>query len=81
MHSRFVSLLSESLVLITILIDKTIYNRLIKSNLIDIIFEVNSINAQLAEIRAIIIKFCVVLLKVQLKAQLKVLESFKSLES
>ena len=68
MHLRFVSLLSELFVLITILIDKTIYNRFIKSNLVDIIFKANSIDTQLAEIRIIIAKFRVALLEAQLEA-------------
>ena len=52
MHSRFVSLLSELLVLlvnrialIITLIEETIYDRLIKLALIDLIFKANSINA------------------------------------
>ena len=63
MHSRFVSLLSELFILITILIDEIIYNRSIKLNSIDIISEINSIDTQLAEIRIIIIEFRVALLE------------------
>ena len=75
MHSRFVSLLSESLVSLasriafaTILVEEIIYDRLIKLASIELIFEVNFIDAQLAEIRIIIIEFYIALSKAQLEA-------------
>ena len=70
MHSRFVSLLSELFVLLAnriafaiILIEETIYDRFIKLTLVDLIFKANSIDAQLAKIRAIITKFYIALLE------------------
>ena len=64
---------------IAILIEETIYDRLIKSNLFDIISRTNSIDAQLIKIRTIIAKFRVALLEVIEISRLS--RSFRFLDS
>ena len=89
MHSRFVSSLSESPVSLTsrtafaaTSVEETIYDRSIESASVGPIFEANSIDTQLTEIRAIITEFRVALLGAQSEAtQSEASESFKPLES
>ena len=59
----FALLLINKVTFITILVEETIYNRLIKLNLVDIILKANSIDTQLIKIKAIIIEFRATLLE------------------
>ena len=61
--SELFALLVNRVAFATILVEETIYDRLIKLALVDLIFEANSIDAQLAKIRIIIIEFRVALLE------------------